>query len=201
MTEDIDLDGLVQAMDDLYATEITVDELREEVGVDREALIDEFRGGRARRVQGQGGEFGAPRHGEPLMRELERFVILQVVDTRWREHLENMDYLREGVHLRAMAQKDPLVEYTLRGPRHVRGAERRDPRGGRRSRSSTPSSRPRTQQLLAMQDGHGNGDALEYEHESLAGADAIAAAGTAGGERPGRSRRPVRRSAPVAPAR
>ena len=52
-----------------------------------------------------------------LMRELERFVILQVVDQRWREHLENMDYLREGVHLRAMAQKDPLVEYRARATR------------------------------------------------------------------------------------
>ena len=75
--------------------------------------------------------FGRTRLGQPLMRELERFVILQVVDTRWREHLENMDYLREGVHLRAMAQKDPLVEYTSRGPLDVRGAERGDPRGGR----------------------------------------------------------------------
>src|SRR6266542_2624384 len=50
-----------------------------------------------------------------LMRELERFVILQVVDLRWREHLENMEYLREGVHLRSFAQKDPLVEYTSEG--------------------------------------------------------------------------------------
>ena len=49
------------------------------------------------------------------MRELERFVVLQVVDTRWRGHLDDMDYLREGVHLRAMAQKDPLVEYTSEG--------------------------------------------------------------------------------------
>ena len=44
-------------------------------------------------------------------------MILQIVDTRWREHLETMDYLREGVHLRAMAQKDPLVEY--RGEGHA----------------------------------------------------------------------------------
>ena len=44
-------------------------------------------------------------------------MILQVVDHRWREHLENMDYLREGVHLRSMAQKDPLVEYTSEGHR------------------------------------------------------------------------------------
>ena len=51
------------------------------------------------------------------MREIERYVILQIVDTRWREHLESMDYLREGVHLRAMAQKDPLVEY--RGEGHA----------------------------------------------------------------------------------
>jgi len=42
-------------------------------------------------------------------------VILQVVDQRWREHLENMEYLREGIHLRAMAQKDPLTEYRTEG--------------------------------------------------------------------------------------
>ena len=49
------------------------------------------------------------------MRELERFVILQIVDSRWREHLESMDYMREGIHLRSFAQKDPLVEYRARG--------------------------------------------------------------------------------------
>ena len=58
------------------------------------------------------------------MREIERYVILQIVDTRWREHLESMDYLREGVHLRAMAQKDPLVEYRGEGHVDVRGARR-----------------------------------------------------------------------------
>ena len=49
------------------------------------------------------------------MREVERYVILQVVDSRWREHLDSMDYLRDGIHLRAMAQKDPLVEYRAEG--------------------------------------------------------------------------------------
>ena len=67
--------------------------------------------GRARRLRRRRRRSSAPE----LMRELERFVVLQVVDTRWREHLENMDYLREGVHLRAMAQKDPLVEYRREG--------------------------------------------------------------------------------------
>jgi preprotein translocase subunit SecA len=49
--------------------------------------------------------------GEELMRNLERAVLLQIIDTRWREHLLDMDYLREGIHLRGFAQKDPLVEY------------------------------------------------------------------------------------------
>ena len=52
---------------------------------------------------------------EGLMRDLERYIVLQIVDTRWREHLENMDYMREGIHLRGMAQKDPLVEYRNEG--------------------------------------------------------------------------------------
>jgi preprotein translocase subunit SecA len=51
------------------------------------------------------------------MREVERFLILQVVDLRWREHLDSMEYLRDGIHLRAMAQKDPLVEYRSEGTR------------------------------------------------------------------------------------
>ena len=55
--------------------------------------------------------------GPELMREIERYLVLQVVDVRWREHLEAMEYLREGIHLRAMAQKDPLVEY--RGEGHA----------------------------------------------------------------------------------
>ncbi len=49
------------------------------------------------------------------MRELERRVVLSVLDRKWREHLYEMDYLREGIGLRAMAQRDPLVEYQREG--------------------------------------------------------------------------------------
>ena len=49
------------------------------------------------------------------MREIERLVLLNVIDNRWREHLYEMDYLQEGIGLRAMAQKDPLVEYQREG--------------------------------------------------------------------------------------
>ena len=53
--------------------------------------------------------------GEETMRELERQVLLTVLDRKWREHLYEMDYLREGIGLRAMAQRDPLVEYQREG--------------------------------------------------------------------------------------
>ena len=88
--------------------------VREEIqGLDREAIVAEFLEDALDEYGEKESELEGMEAG--LMRELERYVILQVVDTRWREHLENMDYLREGVHLRAMAQKDPLVEYRAEG--------------------------------------------------------------------------------------
>src|SRR5690606_31628439 len=53
--------------------------------------------------------------GEEVMREVERQVMLRIIDQRWREHLEEMDYLKEGINLRAMGQKDPLVEWQREG--------------------------------------------------------------------------------------
>jgi len=53
--------------------------------------------------------------GEEMMREIERRVMLSVLDQHWREHLYEMDYLREGIHLRAMGQRDPLSEWQREG--------------------------------------------------------------------------------------
>ena len=53
--------------------------------------------------------------GAPTMREIERQVMLRIIDQRWREHLEEMDYLQEGINLRAMGQKDPLTEWQREG--------------------------------------------------------------------------------------
>ena len=53
--------------------------------------------------------------GEEVMRQVERQVMLRIIDQRWREHLEEMDYLQEGINLRAMGQKDPLVEWQREG--------------------------------------------------------------------------------------
>ncbi len=170
---DIDLDALTQAMQQLYASEITAEELREDGITDRGALIDEFIEDAREEYEGKEEELGPE-----LMRDLERFVILQVVDTRWREHLENMDYLREGVHLRAMAQKDPLVEYTSEGHvmfQELNGQIREEVLALLYHAQLQPEE---AQELQAVQQAAATGNGgLSYEHESMAGAEAIAAAG------------------------
>jgi preprotein translocase subunit SecA len=172
--EDWDLDALVQALADLYGTETTIDELRED-GVDvdsREALVEEFQADARDAYAEKEQEIGSE-----TMRELERYLILQVVDQRWREHLENMDYLREGVHLRAFAQKDPLVEY--RGEGHAMFEEM-----NRQIQEEVVSilfrARLAPEEAGALERRQGGDGNLAYEHESYAGAEAIAAAGAAG---------------------
>ncbi|MFL5935046.1 MAG: SEC-C metal-binding domain-containing protein, partial [Gaiellaceae bacterium] len=183
--EEWDLDALCKAMQDLYATEepITPAELREEVGLDRVAIVEEFqedaRDTFAEKEQGLGLN---PETQLPLLRDVERFVILQVVDHRWREHLENMDYLREGVHLRAMAQKDPLVEYTSEGHRmfeELNGEIREEVVRTLFHAEIEVEEADALQQAQHAQALDGGGFA--YEHESLAGAQAIAAAGGGAG--------------------
>jgi preprotein translocase subunit SecA len=176
-TEEWDLEGLVRQMAALYETEITLEELREDLGeITREALVEEFQEDARDEYEAKEEELGSD-----LMRELERFLILQVVDQRWREHLENMDYLREGVHLRAMAQKDPLVEYRAEG--HVMFEDL-----GFAIREEVVLTLFHAQlevedagELEAAQAGQATNGNLSYEHESLAGADAIAASAAAEG--------------------
>jgi preprotein translocase subunit SecA len=166
--EDWDLAPLVQQMQALYGTDITVDELQEEVELEREALVEEF-------VEDALDTYAEKEKelGPELMRDVERYVILQVVDTRWRAHLDAMDYLRDGIHLRAMAQKDPLVEYRAEG--HAMFEDL-----GRTIREEVVLTLFHAQvnvepeQLEPAQGPNGN---LSYQHETTAGADAIAAAG------------------------
>src|SRR4051812_9649292 len=169
--EEWDLEGLVKQMALLYDTEVTVDELREDLGeVSRESLLEEFRDD-ARDAYVAKEEDLTP----DLMRELERFVILQVVDQRWREHLDAMDYLREGVHLRAMAQKDPLVEYQHEGHlmfQDLGVAIHEEVVLTLFHAQLAPEEAEELQHAQAA-----NGSRMQYEHESLAGAEAIAAAG------------------------
>jgi preprotein translocase subunit SecA len=172
--EEWDLEALTNAVAQLYPTEITAQELREDLGTDitRDALVEEFQTDARDEYAAKEEQFGSE-----LMRELERFVILQVVDVRWREHLENMDYLREGVHLRSMAQKDPLVEYTSEGERMFTDLGRAI-RGEVVLHLFHAEIAPQEAQELAQQPQQNGGQQLQYEHESAAGSEAIAQAGS-----------------------
>jgi len=184
-TEEWDLAGLCGTMQALYGSTVTADELKEdEVPLERVALGEEFVADALDEYKAKEDEFEGLQPG--LMRDLERFILLQVVDNRWREHLDNMDYLREGVHLRAMAQKDPLVEYTAEGHKMFEELS-----GGIREEVVLAlfhvQIEPQDAQAIVEQTAPAAdttpGMGLSYEHDSVAGADAIAAAGeTAGAE-------------------
>ena len=109
-----DLDALWTALRAVYPVSITTDEVAEQMGgiqhLTREVLL--------REVLSDAEHAYAEREatiGPENMRQLERRVVLSVLDRKWREHLYEMDYLKEGIGLRAMAQRDPLVEYQREG--------------------------------------------------------------------------------------
>jgi preprotein translocase subunit SecA len=168
--EEWDLPELITAMEALYGTGVALEEIQ---ALDREAIVEEF-------IEDALDEYKDREEGwgEEVARQVERYVILQVVDARWREHLESMDYLREGVHLRAMAQKDPLVEYRHEG--HLMfeqlGREIREEVVSLLFHAEVQPSDAAAFEQREGWDGDGDG-AFAYEHESLAGSDAIAAAG------------------------
>ncbi len=113
-SDDWDLDALWTELRTLYPVSITIDELFTEAG-SRNRLTSDFLKAEIlsdARIQYENREQSL---GEPAMRELERRVVLSVIDRRWRDHLYEMDYLKDGIGLRAMAQRDPLVEYQREG--------------------------------------------------------------------------------------
>ena len=118
--EDWDLDALWNALDSLYGPTISHEELVEgsEYGSPGELSAEQLRDAL---VQDANKEYDKLEEsvtaigGEQQMRNTERMVILPIIDQKWREHLYEMDYLKEGIGLRAMAQRDPLVEYQKEG--------------------------------------------------------------------------------------
>ncbi|MEY3641830.1 MAG: preprotein translocase SecA subunit [Actinomycetota bacterium] len=103
-----DLEGLVRELSTYWPTSVTIANLNDADGTDGMYDI----------VMADAAAFYAQREaelGESVMREIERQVMLRIIDQRWREHLEEMDYLQEGINLRAMGQKDPLTEWQREG--------------------------------------------------------------------------------------
>ncbi|MCW3033562.1 MAG: secA, partial [Solirubrobacterales bacterium] len=103
--EDWDLDGLYTALAQFFPVEIDGATLQSQT-LDRNQLIETIVAEAMQRYDAREEALG-----EELMGALERFLLLQTIDERWREHLFDMDYLREGIHLRGFAQIDPLVAY------------------------------------------------------------------------------------------
>jgi preprotein translocase subunit SecA len=103
--EDWDLDGLFTALAQFFPVDLGADELDRET-VDRNLLSERIVAEAMERYDARQQALG-----EELMGALERFLLLQIIDERWREHLFDMDYLREGIGLRGIAQIDPLVAY------------------------------------------------------------------------------------------
>src|ERR687898_19220 len=108
--EDWDLEQLWTTMATLYPVSLERSDYEERDDLDRQVLIDDFKADAQAAYDRREAELG-----EEVMRELERRVLLTVLDRKWREHLYEMDYLREGIGLRAYAQKQPLVEYQREG--------------------------------------------------------------------------------------
>ncbi|HWG09690.1 MAG TPA: preprotein translocase subunit SecA [Solirubrobacteraceae bacterium] len=103
--EDWDLDGMFTALGQFFPLDLDEHDLDPE-RVDRVVLTDRISEMAMERYEAREQALG-----EELMGALERFLLLQIIDERWREHLFDMDYLREGIHLRGFAQIDPLVAY------------------------------------------------------------------------------------------
>jgi len=108
--ENWDLDGLLNEVRLLFPTRFSADDLRQAASADQvfESVLTEAVARYEEREQGMPG-------GAETMRQLERDIMLQIIDQRWREHLAEMDYLREGINLRAMGQQDPLVAWQKEG--------------------------------------------------------------------------------------
>jgi preprotein translocase subunit SecA len=103
--EDWDMDGLFTAVGQFFPLDLGDEDLDRDT-VDRNELTDRIVDEALTRYKAREDSLGTE-----LMEALERFLLLQTIDERWREHLFDMDYLREGIHLRGFAQIDPLVAY------------------------------------------------------------------------------------------
>ncbi len=113
--ESWDLEQLWTALRQLYPVGVTIAELEQASGGSRAGLSADFLEAELTDDIQEAYDRREAELGEEVARELERRVILSVLDRKWREHLYEMDYLRDGIGLRAMAQRDPLIEYQREG--------------------------------------------------------------------------------------
>ena len=104
--EDWDMDGLVERVEELF--HYTIEDKEEYKSLTIEEYSEKLYERIEKKYRAKEEEFGSE-----LMRKLEKYILFEIVDSRWREHLKTLDALREGIYLRSYGQKDPLTEYKL----------------------------------------------------------------------------------------
>ncbi|NLG65971.1 MAG: preprotein translocase subunit SecA, partial [Actinobacteria bacterium] len=109
-SEEWDLDEMLVTLRNFFPTTLTQETLGDPAALDAEELADMVVEDAVKVYEAKEERFGAS-----AMREMERWVLLRTIDSKWRDHLYEMDYLREGIGLRALAQVDPLVAYKSEG--------------------------------------------------------------------------------------
>ncbi|MCK9903977.1 preprotein translocase subunit SecA [Parafrankia colletiae] len=113
--EEWDLDTLWTGLGQLYPIGVDAPATDDREGLTSDLLLEDLQADAQEAYDRRELDLGDKPDGEAVMRELERRVVLAVLDRKWREHLYEMDYLQEGIGLRAMGQRDPVVEYQREG--------------------------------------------------------------------------------------
>ncbi|HEX3029900.1 MAG TPA: SEC-C metal-binding domain-containing protein, partial [Clostridia bacterium] len=105
-----DWDGIISYAEGIFLPKGALDEAREDQNIDKEDLKEIILEHATKAYDAKENEFGSE-----LMREVERVVLLRVVDQKWMDHIDAMDQLKHGVYLRAYGQRDPVIEYKFEG--------------------------------------------------------------------------------------
>jgi preprotein translocase subunit SecA len=171
--DDWDWEGMWVALQSIYPIRVELSQI-DRHNVTREELLDRIFDDAISAYEAREQEWG-----EELTRNLERWVVLQVLDVRWREHLDNMDYMRQGIGLRGYAQKDPLVEYRAEGAAMFNEMDFLVKQETVRALMHVEVAVEDEAQYDHSPQRH---EQLSYEHDAGATLEALAAAGTPNGD-------------------
>jgi preprotein translocase subunit SecA len=176
IAEDWEWDGMWVALQSVYPIRIELAHI-DRHNITREELLDRIFDDAISTYEQREKEWGTE-----LTRNLERWIVLQVLDARWREHLDNMDYMRQGIGLRGYAQKDPLVEYRTEGATMF---DEMDFLVKQETVRALMHVEVEVEDEAQFEHSPQRNEQLSYAHDTGASLEALAAAGLPNGDEPG----------------
>ncbi len=176
IAEEWDWEGMWVALQSVYPIRVEL-ALIDRHNITREELLDRIFDDAISTYEQREREWG-----EELTRNLERWIVLQVLDARWREHLDNMDYMRQGIGLRGYAQKDPLVEYRTEGAGMF---DEMDFLVKQETVRALMHVEVEVEDEAQFDHSPHRNEQLSYAHDTGASLEALAAAGLPNGDEPG----------------